>query len=334
MKPLVTLAVPTLNRTTYLRQALESVLAQDYPNLDILISDNGSSNDTPEFARSIVNGDPRVRFRRNDATVPIDDHFNQLVQEVRGDYFLVVCDDDAIAPTFVSEAMGVATRHPDINVVVSVNVTMDQGGHLLREYDHPESEVVDGVDFVNHWLYERSPAYFACLATMLLKTETVRYFGGYPRFARGQSIDNMLFLQCAITGPVGFAHRAVFKWRIYPESFGTTATPEHLAQSGREVMAFVRNEPRTVKALASLPAAKRAEIEYGVRLLSAKAFLYNLGFYNDPAACIRKIFVYPFDRVFLGIVLRHYAWYLRNLIGRRDSSKDAAPPSPAALPRE
>ena len=71
MKPLVTLLLPTLNRTTYLREALDSVLAQDYPNLDILISDNGSSNETPEFVRSIVNGDPRVRFRRNDLTVPI-----------------------------------------------------------------------------------------------------------------------------------------------------------------------------------------------------------------------------------------------------------------------
>ena len=334
MKPLVTLLVPTLNRTTYLREALDSVLAQDYPNLDILISDNGSSNEPLEFVRSIVNGDPRVRVRRNDVTVPIYDHFNQLVQEVRGEYFLVVCDDDVITPTFVSEAVGVATRHPDIKVVVSTNVTMDARGNVLREYGQPESEVVDGVDFVNHWLYERSPSYFACLATMLLRTETVRYFGGYPRFARGQSIDNMLFLQCAISGPVGFAHRAVFKWRVNEESFGTTAGPEHLAQAGRETMAFVRNEPRTVKALAALPAAKRSEIEHGVRLLSAKAFLYNLGFYSDPAACFKKIFVYPFDTVFLGIVLRHYAWWLRNPTGRRDGSKDAAPPSPAPLPRE
>ena len=158
MKPLVTLLLPTLNRTTYLREALDSVLAQDYPNLDILISDNGSSNETPEFVRSIVNGDPRVRFRRNDVTVPIYDHFNQLVQEVRGEYFLVVCDDDVITPTFVSEVVGVATRHPDIKVVVSVNVTMDQRGNVLREYGQPESEVVDGVDFVSHWLYERSPS--------------------------------------------------------------------------------------------------------------------------------------------------------------------------------
>ena len=253
MKPLVTLAVPTLNRTSYLREALRSVLAQDYPNLDILISDNGSQNQTREVARSIVNGDPRVRFRRNDVTRPVYDHFNQLVDEARGEFFVVCCDDDVLSPTFVSEAVAVADRDPRINVVVPHNVTMDQHGTVLKEYGQPDGEVVDGVDFVNHWLYERDPAYFACLATMFLRTEKVRYFGGYPRFAHGQSIDNMLFLLCAVTGPVGFAHRATFYWRVYPESFGTAATPQHLAQSGHEAIAFVRHAPQTVEALAMLP---------------------------------------------------------------------------------
>jgi glycosyltransferase involved in cell wall biosynthesis len=334
MKPLVTLAVPTLNRTTYLREALTSVLAQDYPNLDILVSDNGSHDETPEFARSIVNGDPRVRFRRNDTTVPVYDHFNQLVQEVRGEFFLVVCDDDQITPSFVSEAVAVATRHGGVNVVVPLNVTMDQQGNVLKEYGQPDNELVDGVDFVNHWLYERTPPYFACLATMLLRTETVRHFGGYPPFARGQSIDNMLFLQCALTGPVGFAHRAIFKWRIYPESFGTTATPQHLAQSGREAVAFVRREPRTVEALAALPPAERHEIVHGVRLLSARAFLYNLAFYDNPGACIRQVFIYPFDTVFLRIVLRHYAWWLRGFVWRRSEPPDTVQQSASALPRE
>ena len=126
---------------------------------------------------------------------------------------------------------------------------------------------------------------------------------------------------------------------MYDESFGTTATPEHLAQAGRETIAFVRNEPRTVKALAALPAAKRTEIEHGVRLLSAKAFLYNLGFYRDPPACFKKIFIYPFDTVFLGIVLRHYVWWVRNLnrasrwLEGRGATLSGCAPSGITFPR-
>jgi glycosyltransferase involved in cell wall biosynthesis len=334
MKPLVTLAVPTFNRTTYLREALTSVLAQDYPNLDILISDNGSHNQTPEVARSFVNGDPRVRFRRNELTLPIYDHFNQLIRAARGEFFLVVCDDDIVNPTFVSELVGVATRHAGINVVVPTNVTIDEQGAVLKEFARPDGELLDGVEFASHWLHEQRPPYFACLATMLLRTEAIRHFGGYPRFARGQSIDNMLFLQCAMTGPVGFAHRATFSWRIYPTSFGTTTTPQQIAQSSHEMIEHIRSDRRTVDALTALPPKQRAEVIHGVRLMSANAFLYSLGFYTDPGACFRKIFAYPLDTVFVGLILRHYAWWLRNRILRRRPSQDTVQASAAPLSRE
>jgi glycosyltransferase involved in cell wall biosynthesis len=333
MKPLVTLAVPIYNRTTYLREALASVLAQDYPNLDILVSDNGSHNETADVARSFVNGDPRVRFRRNDVTVPIFDHFNQLIQEARGEFIMIVCDDDLVNSSCVSEMVAVAMRDAHINVVIPTNVTVDERGAIIKEFARPDGEVLDGVEFASHWLHEQPPPYFACLATMLLRTEAVRHFGGYPRFARGQSIDNMLFLQCAMTGPVGFAHRARFNWRIYPQSFGTTTTPQQVAQSSHEMIAHLRCDRRTVEALAAVSPKQRAEIVHGVRLMSARAFLYSLGFYDDPGACIRRIFLYPFDTVFLRLVLRHYAWWLRNRLRRRES-QDALQTGAAPLSRE
>jgi hypothetical protein len=169
---------------------------------------------------------------------------------------------------------------------------------------------------------------------MLLRVEAVRHFGGYPAFARGQSIDNMLFLQCAMTGSVGFAHRATFNWRIYPQSFGTTTTPQQIAQSSHEMIAYLRSDHRTVAALAALPAKQRHEVVHGVRMMSAKAFLYSLGFYTDPGGCVGKVFQYPFDTVYVGLVLRHYAWWLRGLIRRRGESRDAVPPSGTPLPRE
>jgi glycosyltransferase involved in cell wall biosynthesis len=334
MQPLVTLAMPMLNRPRYLREALTSVLAQDYPNLDILVSDNGSHDETPDLARSLVKGDPRVRFRRNERTVPIFEHFNQLVDEAHGEFFVAVCDDDRVNPTFVSELVGVATRHANINVVVPANLTMDEQGTILKEFAKPEAEALDGVEFASHWLHERPPSYFACLATMLVRTEMARVFGGYPRFARGQSIDNVLFLQCAMTGRVGFAHRAQFHWRVYAHSFGTTATPEHLAQSARDVLTYMRQHRRTVETLAALTPAQREKIVHGVRMMSAKAFLYNLQFYSDPGAAFKKIFLYPFDTVFLGLVLRHYAWWLRSLIMRRGAPRDPGQPSTAPLSRD
>jgi len=159
MKPLVTIIVPTLNRTTYLAEALNSVLAQDYPNLDILVSDNGSRDDTPDVARAIAGDDPRVRFPRNEKTVPLYQHFNQFVTQARGEFYMVVCDDDVINPACVSELIGVVERHPEINVVIPANVTIDEKGTVLTRFAHPDGEKLDSFEYLKHWLYEGTPLF-------------------------------------------------------------------------------------------------------------------------------------------------------------------------------
>jgi glycosyltransferase involved in cell wall biosynthesis len=330
--PLVTLVVPTLNRPRYLREALGCVLAQDYPNLEILISDNGSHDDTPALARALASGDPRVRFRRNAVTVPVYEHFTQCVQAARGTFFVLVCDDDRINPGFVSELVGVTMRHPGVNVALPACVTIDEQGALLETFAVPEGEVLDGVEFACHWMYERRPVYFNCLATTLMRTEVIRRFGGYQPFARGLNIDNLMFLQGALTGPVGFAHRAIFNWRIYNHSYGTTADPKQIAKSAWQLVDHLRHDPLTVEALAALPAARRKEVIDGARIMGAKSFLYYINFYNDPYASFRQVFGYHPDVTFLRLVLRHYVWWTRRRLLRRHQEVPAeVSGSPASL---
>ena len=108
MIPLVTLAITTFNRPRFLRETFASALAQDYANLDILVSDNGSRDTTPLLTQALVNSDPRVRLRRNETTVPLHEHFTQCVEAARGEYFVLLHDDDRINSCFVSELAGVA----------------------------------------------------------------------------------------------------------------------------------------------------------------------------------------------------------------------------------
>ena len=215
MNPLVTLVVPTLNGSDLIEETVASVLSQDYENLDILISDNGSRDETPALLRSLTNGDPRVRIRRNDVTVPIYDHFNQCVEAARGEFLIMLDDDDTISANFVSALVAVAARHQDVNVVVPRNVIVDERGALTKEMATPTGDVFDGQEFVCNWLYYRTPPVFASVGTVLARTALVRRFGGYQALARGRNIDNLVFLQCAVGGRVGFAHDAVFRWRVY-----------------------------------------------------------------------------------------------------------------------
>ena len=316
VNPLVTLAIPTLNRTEFLRETLSSVLAQDYANLDILVSDNGSHDDTPSLAQTLIKGDPRARFRRNDVTVPSHEHFNQCLQAARGEFFILLCDDDCLSPGFVSELVGVAVRHAGANLVMPANVTIDEKGNLLKECAVPEAEVFDGAGFVcDFWLYWRPPQTLANLVTCLGRTEVLRRFGGYQGFARGQNIDNLLFLQCAISGRVGFARCAVFQWRVHGVSYGFTSTPQQIAESSRQFVRHLRRDPRTVEALAALPSARRKQIVNGARLMVVREFLTRAGFFDNPFrwAHIRRIFAFGPDTALWYVVLHHYYRRLRDL---------------------
>jgi glycosyltransferase involved in cell wall biosynthesis len=276
MMPLVTLAITTLNRPRFLHETLASALAQDYANLDILVSDNGSTDTTPVLTKALVNSDPRVRLRRNETTVPLHEHFTQCVEAARGKYFVLLHDDDRINSSFVSEVVGVVTRHPDVNVVVPANVMMDEQGATIREYARPSCEVFDGPRFVCDWLGCREPHILIDVTTILMRTEVIRRFGGYQSFEGGRNIDNLLFLQCAITSRVGFAERARFYWRSYPESYGSRATPKEIADSGRAYRRHLRRDPEAKQALAALPSSSRNRILRSVLEANVGELVYHM----------------------------------------------------------
>jgi len=319
MLPIVTVAVPTLNRTQYLRETLACVLAQDYPKLDILVSDNGSRDDTAEVAQALIQGDPRARFRRNEVTVPSHEHFTQCVQAARGEFFILLCDDDCINPRFVSELVAVAMRHADIQVVIPASMTIDRHGVVLNKFATPEQEVFNGGEFISSWLTGSGPHLFINLVTVLGRTGTIRHFGGYRSMARGQNIDNLLFIQCAIMGRVGFASAAEFSWRVHDSSYGSTSTPRDVAESSHQFIEVLLHDDCTKRAFAVLPARLRKQIMNGVRLMTAREFLTRAEFFDHPFRwqSVRRLFMYHWDAMFCFVVLHRYYRRVRDLLGAR-----------------
>jgi glycosyltransferase involved in cell wall biosynthesis len=317
MYPSVTLAVTTLNRADYLRETLSSVLAQDYPNLEILVSDNGSRDETPALVQRLIKDDSRTRFRRNETSVPQHEHFTQCIQAARGEFFILVCDDDLINPSFVSELVRIATRHPNINVVVPANATIDEQGKVIKEFAKPQGEAFDGPEFVLRWLTGADPQLFASVVTVLARTELIRHFGGYQGLARGQNMDNLLFLQCAITGRVGFASDAVFNWRVHNRSYGSHAAPEQIAESSRQFLDHLRADPCTVNALSTLPTARRKQIINGVRYMNAVSLVYQIVLFRKSV--LAEIFsnyipTYGWDRMLCFVAFRSYYRALKGLV--------------------
>jgi glycosyltransferase involved in cell wall biosynthesis len=112
--PLVTIGVPVRNGEDCLAEALDSALAQAYPNLEILVSDNASVDATPEICRRYARADPRVRWWRNEQNVGFGYNFALTVEQARGDFFTWLAHDDLLDPTYVSTVIAYMAARPDV----------------------------------------------------------------------------------------------------------------------------------------------------------------------------------------------------------------------------
>lgn len=92
----VSIGIPTRNREAYLRLALESAFAQSYPNLEIIVSDNASVDETSNYLSRVA--DPRLIVLQQPEDLGMVGNFNACLFAASGDLFLMLSDDDVISP--------------------------------------------------------------------------------------------------------------------------------------------------------------------------------------------------------------------------------------------
>lgn len=131
MNPLVSILIPTLNRPGYLREAIDSALAQSYGNLEVLVFDNGTMAETLAVAEDARRRDDRVRFKRNERNLGMSANFNALADAAQGKFAVAIGDDDRLLPDFLAQL--VQRMEPKVRVVFSNQYLIDAGGKRLEE---------------------------------------------------------------------------------------------------------------------------------------------------------------------------------------------------------
>lgn len=170
----VTIGIPTYNRAdSFLKNALESALAQQYENLEIVVSDNCSTDHTQELIRDMDDG--RIRYFRQKENIPANDNFNFCLQQATKDYFLLLHDDDLIDADFVETCIAAANGNPDIGVILTGTRMIDGRGHTVIE----NRNKVAGLsldDFLLGWFNSRIALY---LCSTLYNTKVLKAIGGF-----------------------------------------------------------------------------------------------------------------------------------------------------------
>jgi glycosyltransferase involved in cell wall biosynthesis len=131
----VSIGLPVYNGENFLADAIGSVLAQSYGDLELVICDNASSDRTETIARDFAAQDTRVRYFRNELNLGAAPNYNRTWHESRGSLFKWLSHDDRLTPTYVEETVAALDAAPDAVLCNAVVDYIDEQGKVFATYD-------------------------------------------------------------------------------------------------------------------------------------------------------------------------------------------------------
>lgn len=112
MSPRITVGMPVYNEEAGIQRAIQSVLAQTYRNFELLIFDNGSTDNTIAICEKYLCSDPRVEVLLRSSQVSPSMNFWELLTKAKGEFFVYLAGDDYWMPDFLQETAQMLDRHP------------------------------------------------------------------------------------------------------------------------------------------------------------------------------------------------------------------------------
>lgn len=212
--PFVTIAIPTFNRAHLLVNCLRHALAQTYSHFEILVSDNASSDRTAELLSQF--DDPRLRVIRQPFNIGLLPNWNACLAEAKGDYIMVVSDDDSMMPHSLELCIRTMTR-PDLPIVVALSniqlTTLHQTRHA-RKSRVLTTGIHDGHAILREFLRDHITV---TTCSVLIRTDLLRMSGGFPPDLP-YAADVASWAPLLLRGPAGFVNEACATFNLHDMS--------------------------------------------------------------------------------------------------------------------
>jgi len=193
-KPLITIAIPTYNRADkFLKDTLKCALNQTYQNIEILVSDNCSTDNTEELVRSFE--DPRLTYYKQQENLGSYGNMNFLLKKAKGHYFHMYHDDDRIDLDFIESCMKAANYSTGKSLIMAGSRSINEHGTVLNEKENC-AHGLSFEDFAIAWYHNEINIY---LCSSLFGTDYLRKAGGFEKKYK-HLIDVAAQFKCASYG--------------------------------------------------------------------------------------------------------------------------------------
>ena len=207
--PLVTIAIPAY-KGKWLAEAIESALNQDYKNIELIIVDDHSPYNLGRIVNPYLK-DKRVRYYYNEKNLgkkSIVYNWNRCLDLAKGDYFVLLCDDDVLLPNFVCTLLQLANKYPNCFVFHGRRDVFDESTGIIREEEAwPEYE-----DFESFMKLELKSQRTHTITEFLCRTSLLKTIK-YEIFPVGYFSDNATILKLAKIGGISSSQKTCCVFR-------------------------------------------------------------------------------------------------------------------------
>lgn len=132
MRPKVSIGLPVYNGEVFLADAIQSVLNQTFTDLELIICDNGSTDNTEEICRRFAAADSRVRYIRSPQNNGAAWSYNRSAEAARGQYFRWLAHDDKFDPRLIEKSVAILDKYPEVVSCITWFADIDDQNELIE----------------------------------------------------------------------------------------------------------------------------------------------------------------------------------------------------------
>lgn len=219
----VSICIPTYNRALTLRRVIQDLLNQTFPDFELIICDDVSSDDTGQVVKSFK--DNRIRYYRNETNLGLYPNWNRCIQLASGEYVAIHHDHDIYSPTTVERSVALLDRYPTASFVHTALLLVDEQEEICGVDIRPFRELTPGVQMARS--VARRWASPVMAATAMVRREAYAKAGHYQYERYGLCADMDMWFRLCSMGDVVYVNEpqasvrtrtkrdyaAQFRWR-------------------------------------------------------------------------------------------------------------------------
>lgn len=160
--PLVSICIPTYNRANYITKAIDSALSQTYKNIEVIVVDNASTDNTEEIVSSY--SDPRLKYVRNSENLGLFGNFNRCIELYNGCFLHILHSDEYIDPDFTEKCVQFFNEHQNVQLTCT-SYREEYNDHIIPYKLFPEDTILKAPDGFKQILTEG--LFISCASVMV-----------------------------------------------------------------------------------------------------------------------------------------------------------------------